>query len=307
MTKQIITAETVRLAWKAGESVVVYAKGDIVTQQAQDDARHYGITLTTEAPVAPSSAPAEPEAGTVSPVSPVSKDVPASQEPIHVPTPALTADQLAAAARQLQEALVPLTQALAASAPAAQPVPPVVFTPGSNPMAAEAVTVSAPAERRSDDLLVAIRRGVMSALPAGTADEALLDRLIASVLAEMGTCTAPETRPGVRQAGGVTHVDSKAQYWGGSRAKDSVAVMDVLSPAKGDAASVGYLDWENLSFSWTFRRTEVLVVLEGDLHLSIEGTTFSAAHGDVFSIPAGTEVELSSSGHVRCATVAVAA
>ena len=137
--------------------------------------------------------------------------------------------------------------------------------------------------------------------------EALIDRLIASVLAEMGACAAPETRPGVRQAGGVTHVDSKAQYWGGSRAKGSVAVMDVLSPAKGDAASVGYLDWENLSFSWTFRRTEVLVVLEGDLNLSIEGTTFSAAHGDVFSIPAGTEVELSSSGHVRCATVAVAA
>lgn len=308
MTKQIITAETVRLAWKAGESVIVYAKGDIVTQQAQDDARHYGITLTTETPVAPSSALAEPEAEAVPPVPPVLEEVPASQEPVHVPTPALTADQLAAAARQLQEALVPLTQALTASvAPAAQPVPPVVFTPGSNPMAAEAVTASAPAEQRSDDLLVAIRRGVLSALPAGTDDEALIDRLIASVLAEMGACAAPETRPGVRQAGGVTHVDSKAQYWGGSRAKGSVAVMDVLSPAKGDAASVGYLDWENLSFSWTFRRTEVLVVLEGDLNLSIEGTTFSAAHGDVFSIPAGTEVELSSSGHVRCATVAVAA
>ena len=251
---------------------------------------------------------AEPEAEAVPPVPPVLEEVPASQEPVHVPTPALTADQLAAAARQLQEALVPLTQALTASvAPAAQPVPPVVFTPGSNPMAAEAVAASAPAEQRSDDLLVAIRRGVLSALPAGTADEALIDRLIASVLAEMGACSAPETRPGVRQAGGVTHVDSKAQYWGGSRAKGSVAVMDVLSPAKGDAASVGYLDWENLSFSWTFRRTEVLVVLEGDLNLSIEGTTFSAAHGDVFSIPAGTEVELSSSGHVRCATVAVAA
>ena len=101
MTKQIITAETVRLAWKAGESVIVYAKGDIVTQQAQDDARHYGITLTTETPVAPSSALAEPEAEAVPPVSPVLEEVPASQEPVHVPTPALTADQLAAAARQL--------------------------------------------------------------------------------------------------------------------------------------------------------------------------------------------------------------
>ena len=110
MTKQIITAETVRLAWKAGESVIVYAKGDIVTQQAQDDARHYGITLTTETSVAPSSALAEPEAEAVPPVL---EEVPASQEPVHVPTPALTADQLAAAARQLQEA-----------PPAATPWPP---------------------------------------------------------------------------------------------------------------------------------------------------------------------------------------
>ena len=250
MTKQIITAETVRLAWKAGESVIVYAKGAIVTQQAQDDARHYGITLTTEAPAAPSSASAGHEAEAVPPISPVLEEVPAKREPVHVPTPALAADQLAAAARQLQEVLVPLTQALTASAaPAAQPVPPVVFTPGSNPMAAEAVAAPSTAEQGSDDLLVAIRRGVLSALPAGTADEALIDRLIASVLAEMGACAAPEVRPGVRQAGGVTHVDSKAQYWGGSRAKDSVAVMDVLSPAKGAAASVGYLDWENLSLA----------------------------------------------------------
>ncbi len=34
MTKRIITAETVRLAWKAGQSAVVYAEGDIVTLQA---------------------------------------------------------------------------------------------------------------------------------------------------------------------------------------------------------------------------------------------------------------------------------
>ena len=177
MPKKIIPAETARLAGKAGESVIVYARGDIVPQQARDDPRHSGITLTTEPPVAPSSALAEPEAEAVPPVPPVLEEVPASQEPVHVPTPALTADQLAAAARQLQEALVPLTQALTASvAPAAQPVPPVVFTPGSNPMAAEAVTASAPAEQRSDDLLVAIRRGVLSALPTGTADEAMSAR-----------------------------------------------------------------------------------------------------------------------------------
>lgn len=211
MTKQIITVEMVRLAWKAGESVIVYAKGDAVTQWAQDDARHYSITLTTETSVAPSSALAEPEAEAVPPVPPVLEEVSASQEPVYVPAPALIADQLTAAVRRLQEVLVPLMQALIASvAPAAQPVPPVVFTPGSNPTAVEAVTASAPAEQRSDDLLVATRRGTLSAPPTGTVDGALTDRLIISVLAEMGACAVPETRPGVRQAGGVTHVNNKA-------------------------------------------------------------------------------------------------
>ena len=296
MTKRIITAETVRLAWKAGQSAVVYAKGDIVTQQAQDDARRYGLSLTAEESVVlePASA-AAPAQAVPAPVG--------QPEEQHATTPALGAEQLAAAARQLQEVLAPLTQALTAHAPA---VPPVVFTPGVNPMAEPA-----PARPQADEALIAaIRRRVMAALPAGSCvDAAFVDRLIKSVLAETdGASPAQaEARPGVRQAGGVTHVDSRAQRRASTPVKGSVAVMDLLSPARGDAASVGSLEWENLSFSWTFRRTEVLVVLEGEVNLSIEGTTFSAAHGDVFSIPAGTEAVLSASGHVKCTTVAVAA
>ena len=82
--------------------------------------------------------------------------------------------------------------------------------------------------------------------------------------------------------------------------------MDVLSPAKGDAASVGYLDWENLSFSWTFRRTEVLVVLEGDLNLSIEARP-SARPTATCSASCGHGSGTLLFRHVRCATVAVAA
>lgn len=298
MTKRIITAETVRLAWKAGQSAVVYARGDIVTQQAQDDARRYGLSLTAEESVVPEPAPAAaPEQAVPAPLG--------QPEQQHATTPELSAEQLAAATRQLQEVLAPLTQALTAHTPA---VPPVVFTPGVNPMAEPA-----PARPQADEALIAaIRRRVMAALPAGSCvDAAFVDRLITSVLAEAETDGASpaqaEVRPGVRQAGGVTHVDSRAQRRASVPVKGSVAVMDLLSPARGDAASVGSLEWENLSFSWTFRRTEVLVVLEGDMNLSIEGTTFSAAHGDVFSIPAGTEAVLSASGHVKCTTVAVAA
>ena len=59
-----------------------------------------------------------------------------------------------------------------------------------------------------------------------------------------------------------------------------------------------------MTVPWSFRRPEVLVILEGAVTLSIEGTAFSAAAGDVFSLPAGSEVELSASGHVKCVTVA---
>lgn len=299
MTKRIITAETVRLAWKAGQSAVIYAEGDIVTQQAQDDARRYGIYLTAEDSVVPEPAAPAPAPAEVVPA-------PVGQQQ-HVAAPALSAEQLAAATRQLQELLAPLTQALTAHARPAPDVPPVVFTPGVNPMAEPAPVQP---QTQDDALVAAIRRRVMAALPAGSGvDEAFVERLIKSVLAETGGASpaSAEVRPGVSRAGGVTHVDSRAQRRASVPVKGSVAVMDVLSPVKGDDAAVGYLEWENLSFSWTFRRTEVLVVLEGELNLSIEGTTFSAAHGDVFSIPAGTEVVLAASGHVKCTTVAVAA
>lgn len=45
MQRQVITAENVRLARLAGQTALSYAKGDIVTQQAQDDAKRYGIQL----------------------------------------------------------------------------------------------------------------------------------------------------------------------------------------------------------------------------------------------------------------------
>ena len=316
MTKQIITAETVRLAWKAGQSVVTCAPGDIVTQQAQDDIRYYGMQLHTEAP-APVHQPAPAPVSAKTPVEAVAvalAQTPSGHQP--KPSPALTADQLAAATRQLQEVLVPLTQALTASVqPAPQEMPPVVFAPGVNPMAASSPTKlpeGTEALRSEQTLIAAIRRKVLAALPSKTVDDALLDQLIKTVFAEIGTSCgagsrAVEIRPGVMQAGGVVHVDSKKQLWSSAGGKDSVSMMEVLSPADGAAAAVGYLEWEKLSFSWTFTRPEVLVVLEGELTLTIEGTTFDAAPGDVFSIPGGTDVVLGSAGHVKCTTVGVAA
>lgn len=354
MSKKIITAETVRAAWQAGRKVITFEPGDIVTQQARDDARQYGLAVTAaeEEPrenVAPAPVAPAPAA--------VPEPAPAVPPPAAPAAPGIAPEQMVASVvSQLQQALAPLTEALGAvraSMPAAMPQPsvsvqpvPVTFTPGVNPMAAPLSTdpaapttavpkpvrsvaekeLSSPPDKSQADLVARVRSQVLAALPAGIApDSAVVDELIRRTLAEMSagagaaapdsgskgdssvtalTTNAPTAvASGLQQAGGVIHVDSRAQNWGAGNFKDSVSMLDVLTPQKGAAAAVGYLEWDSLSFSWTFERPEILVVLEGQLQLSIEGTTFTASAGDVFSIPGGVEVSLGSAGHVKCTTV----
>lgn len=355
MSKKIITAETVRAAWQAGRKVITFEPGDIVTQQARDDARQYGLAVTEAAEEEPREtiAPAP-----VAPAPVAAPDPAPAVPPPAAPTaPGISPEQMVASVvSQLQQALAPLTEALGAvraSMPAAtsqsfvsaQPAP-VTFTPGVNPMAAplpsapaaSAATVPNPvapgtetgmpsvSDKNQVDLVAQVRSQVLAALPAGIApDSAVVDELIRKTLAEMSagagavapasgskgdssvtalTTNAPAAAAtGLRQAGGVIHVDGRAQNWGAGNFKDSVSMMDVLTPQKGAAAAVGYLEWDSLSFTWTFERPEILVVLEGQLQLSIEGTTFTASAGDVFSIPGGVEVSLGSTGHVKCTTV----
>ncbi|MEG1610374.1 MAG: hypothetical protein RR317_04250, partial [Bilophila sp.] len=152
MSKQIITAETVRAAWKAGQSSFVLAPGDIVTQQARDDARQHGIVwkdAEASSPVvapepaptlAPASAPAAvSEDARCTPSDPITA-FPASERPTLSPQ-----QMVAAVTTQLQEALAPLARALAVPqgyAPGVAPasiLAPISYTPGVNPMAISAV------------------------------------------------------------------------------------------------------------------------------------------------------------------------
>lgn len=372
MSKQIITAETVRAAWQAGQSSITLAPGDIVTQQARDDARQHGIVWKDAASAPPAATPA----ATQTVPTPTSEDARCTpSDPVtSIPASAragLSPEQMVAAVTtQLQEALAPIARALAIPQGYLPGVAPasVLYTPGINPMSIAAVPAASTAPAASlvtplpvqtipmatiapvaavatatpstpvatapvagcaqpesaelAALTAEVQRRVLAALPAGvTADSSLMDQLIRKVLSDnpCTTCTCdacsakggspvsetPPTGklPGLEQVGGVMHVSSKAQAWGNGGSRDSVSMMDVLSPSTGAAAAVGYLEWDSLTFSWTFERPEVLVVLEGELKLTLEGTTLCGAAGDVFSIPKGVEVALSSTGHVKCTTV----
>lgn len=338
MQRQVITAETVRVARAAGQTLIAVARGDIVTQQARDDARRCGIRLVDGSasgatsgqqvqmpdvvqgvpghvpgvflPPVPSVPPAMPVAavggtsgsGAVTPIPGVeSASGPAAAQPAGQPL--VPAAWGPADVEALHALLGSLRAGMTASA-VASAVPAVSGATG----AAAAPEASAPAAMPSGDaeeaLIAQVRGQVRAMLPAGVVvDDSCIAEAIHRVLGGAGQ-TPQQIRPGVRRARGVTHVDARAQRWGRNAGRDSVAVMEVLSPALGDAAAVGYLEWENTTVPWTFRRPEVLVILEGAVTLSIEGTSFSAAAGDVFSLPAGSEVALSASGHVKCVTVA---
>ncbi len=329
MQRQVITAETIRLVRASGQTELAFAQGDIVTQQARDDARRYGIRLvmggssTSSAPD-PAALPGYharllgmPETNAVPPMvvapaqaMPVSGQTFAPSAPGTLPGP----EQVASAD---MDALRLLLAGLRNGTPAA--------VPASEPMAEQparhdaALSVNAPMNRDrnmntttpplgavEEAFIEQVRAQVRTLLPAGLrVDDSCIAEAIRRVLGKAGSGGRPqEVRPGVYRAHGVSHVDSCAQSRGGNRTGEGMTVMEVLSPALGDAVTVGYLEWENDTMPWTFRRPEALVVLEGAVALSIEGTTFSAAAGDVFGLPAGSEVELHASNRVKCVTVA---
>lgn len=321
MQRQVITAETVRVARAAGQTLIAVARGDIVTQQARDDARRCGIRLVDGSasdqqvrvpdgaqalpghvpgvflPPVPSATPAAPvaAAGGTAAGSGASASVsgadPTSGQPL-APAAWGPADVEA-----LHALLGSLRAGMAASAAGAPPA-------AAAPVAGASASAVRSASDAEEALIAQVRVQVRAMLPAGVVvDDSCIAEAIHRVLGGAGQAPR-QIRPGVRQARGVTHVDARAQQWGRNAGKDSVAVMEVLSPALGDAAAVGYLEWENMTVPWSFRRPEVLVILEGAVTLSIEGTAFAAAAGDVFSLPAGSEVELRASGHVKCVTVA---
>ncbi len=70
-----------------------------------------------------------------------------------------------------------------------------------------------------------------------------------------------------------------------------VGVADLITGRDGSPMTAGIMAWSHAdSFPWTLDYDEVDLVLEGVLHLSIDGRTLEAKVGDVVSIPRGSKV-----------------
>ena len=295
--KKVITAQMLLDAKKAGLTAVSVPPGAIITPQALDDARNYGIALQRE-----SAAPA------AAPVAPV----------VQTPVAALSVQ----AVRNLMAA--------APTPPAAAPVAAPVVT-GAQPFAAPPAPATMPAG------FVAELIGKQVAQHLGsTADMTRINAVVHDVMGEYGrfapsgaagppaasttigattptggimasgisgaatmTTVTGATHPPVQSGNGAILVLGREALPGQNAASGAVIVTDSLIP-DAEGPGVGYLQLADSSFDWTFSANEVLVVLEGLLQISGAGLDLKAGPGDAVRVSAGLSCTLTATGRVSC-------
>ena len=192
----------------------------------------------------------------------------------------------------------------------------IVHTAGGRPQAAAPVSapILPPVGAAAAPAVVDEVRRLVSTRLGATADPASIEAAIRAVLGNASGVPGPASTSDapaddgslVRRSSGVdgiAHVRQSAlpQAAATARSGSSEAVhLTEAFPPTATTPGIGYMDWEDTSFTWTFAHAEVLVVLSGQLTLIYEGTTFAASAGDALHIAPGSAVTLAATGKVRC-------
>lgn len=369
--KKVITAQDIADARKSGASSIPVAPGTLVTPQAMDDARTYGIALQFGGtpggaqPAVPMPAPSFAAYRTSGPgaLAPVLPGQVPGQVPGHIPAqapgsmpgpvpgpaafqpagPAAFTPAAQAAARPLAQPAAPANgpvPALPKGGPAQSPAgiycsreaqaiqrlvsaisnfgQPAQETGASTHAMENIPTMSqqgsmtvSPSSACSGDLRSAVRAAVASQLGGGV-DMSVLDKVITDVMGASGFSAPAGPQPcgnapvstgvtyGTESGGAVlARIPDEFRAEQGA-ARDAVLLADAVSSDDG-GPGVGFMQFADTSFEWTFPSDEVLVVQEGVLTLTAgNGTTLTAQAGDALRVPAGTPFTLTASGKVRC-------
>lgn len=79
-----------------------------------------------------------------------------------------------------------------------------------------------------------------------------------------------------------------------------VGLLDLITGADGSPMTAGIMSWRREdSFPWALDYDEIDLVLEGVLHIVIEGRTIEARTGDVVHIPKGSRIVFATPSRVR--------
>ncbi len=98
----------------------------------------------------------------------------------------------------------------------------------------------------------------------------------------------------------VVHVTGRSVCLGKFSGAPNVGLTDVVTGKDGSPMTAGFMAWKAAdSFSWQLDYDEIDYVLEGMLHLGIDGRVVEARPGDVVYIPKGSRVFFGTPNRVR--------
>ncbi len=338
MKREIVTAETIRLALAKGVPALIVAKGAIITPQAKDLVmeKNFSLQIADHDPSLPRGGAGMASAGLCQgfPAEAITPSPGVSAARPLPPLPALEKRNAKAAAPNGQTGVGVWSAGISIPVAGAGISVPIagVGTSAANRVAPTpfGAIPPVPPEKKvtSPDVREAVRRAVLERLPEAARVDDLVRRLVDKALSEVsaphsssgcgsgcGACSGPcscapsaplnelPPGPGRSKAGRVVAVDSRRLPWEKfpGAATGTVNIVDVITPKDGSPMGGGYLEWDAVSFPWHLTYAELDVVLEGELHISSDGKTVVGRPGDMLFIPADTHVIFSSPGYVKFA------
>lgn len=147
-----------------------------------------------------------------------------------------------------------------------------------------------------------------SRLPAGTDKqklEQIVRQVVASKISGAAVTSASESSSSAASQGVcLVKGDRLMQKEGGQVPIDEkVLLADAIQCGEGHKMAGGYMEWQKASFRRDVEASEMAVVLDGELQLTVGGETLIARSGDMIFFPKGAKVLYSAPSKVRLACV----
>ncbi|SDH20825.1 MULTISPECIES: cupin domain-containing protein [Clostridia] len=121
----------------------------------------------------------------------------------------------------------------------------------------------------------------------------MISRIVMEVMAKLPQFCMPEIVKEVDPKSGFCLVKGNTvacDTFDTGNPKDKVGIKEILTRRESPNMATGFMTMEKSSFDWHLGYEEIDYVVEGTLEFIVNGKKFTGHAGDVFYIPAGTDV-----------------
>jgi ethanolamine utilization protein EutQ len=185
----------------------------------------------------------------------------------------------------------------------------IVITEGSDIPAASPAKPSEDVSTLTDKLVREVCALMNERLPAGVTSrelERLVREAVAARLEGSGPAAASDVPQHISCADGVCFISGARLLEGGSGpvpVAEKALVAEAIRCGDDVKLAGGYMEWQKAAFNRTVEFPEIGIVIEGELHLTVDGKTLVAKTGDMVYFPKGVQVGYSAPARVRLACV----